>query len=70
MEAIINTALQFGVDNTVGKVVWGVTALVVIANIITMLTPSTADNAVMDKVLKALNALSLNVLKNKNADDK
>lgn len=45
-----------------------ITALVTAANGITMLTPSKADNTVIDGILRVLNALSLNIGKNKNAD--
>ena len=44
-------------------------AVVTIANIITMATPSTHDNQILNGILKILNLLSLNVGKNKNADD-
>lgn len=44
-------------------------AVVAIANIITAATPSTHDNQVLNGILKILNLLSLNVGKNKNADD-
>jgi len=45
-------------------------ALVSGATAITMLTPTNADNKVVDFILKLLNMLAGNVLKNKNEDDK
>lgn len=47
----------------------GLTALVVAANGITMLTPTQTDNAILNIILRVLNFISLNILKNKNADD-
>ena len=44
--------------------------VVTIANAITMVTPSTADNVVVKVALKLLNVTALNVIKNKNADDR
>jgi len=45
--------------------------IVMFANTVTMAMPTRwKDNKVMDMVSKALNFLSMNVLKNKNADDK
>lgn len=46
-----------------------VTAVITIANVITSMTPSKSDNLIMDKILKILNLVSLNIGKNKNADD-
>ena len=42
--------------------------LVLGATAITVLTPTKTDNKVLDYVLKALNFIAGNVLKNKNAD--
>lgn len=52
--------------------VWinAITALVVAANGITILTPTKTDNKIVDAILKVLNIVSLNIGKNKNADDK
>jgi len=36
---------------------------------VTMITPTTHDNTVVNFVLKVLNFLALNILKDKNADD-
>ena len=44
------------------------TVIVTIANMITMLLPSVTTNPVYNIVMKILNFLSLNILKNKNAD--
>jgi hypothetical protein len=41
---------------------------VVIANLITMMTPSKADNKILNVILTILNLVSLNIGKNKNAD--
>lgn len=45
-----------------------VTAVVTAASAITALTPTKTDDKILNGVLKVLNFLSLNVLKNKNAD--
>ena len=45
------------------------TAVVTAANGITALTPSKADNKAVAATLKVLNVLSMNIGKNKNADD-
>ena len=45
--------------------------IVTFASTVTMAMPTSwKDNAVMDIVSKILNFVSLNILKNKNADDK
>jgi len=36
---------------------------------ITAVTPTRSDDAVIDQILRVLNILSLNIGKNKNADD-
>ena len=46
-----------------------ITALVTAANAITALTPTTSDDKFVNAILKFLNTLSLNVGKNKNADE-
>ena len=46
-----------------------VTTVVTAATAITALTPSTADDKIIDTVLKVLNILAGNVGKNKNADE-
>ncbi len=45
-----------------------VTAVVTACSAITALTPTKADDKILNGILKVLNFLSLNVLKNKNAD--
>jgi len=45
-----------------------VTAVVTAASAITALTPTKTDDKILNGILKVLNFLSLNVLKNKNAD--
>lgn len=46
-----------------------VTGLVTAATAITALTPTRADNEVVDKILRVLNFLAGNVGANRNADD-
>jgi len=40
------------------------------ANLITMFFPSVKENSIYNSIMKVLNMVSLNVGKNKNADDK
>lgn len=47
-----------------------VTGVVTAATAITALTPTETDNKILNAVLKVLNILAGNVLKNKNADTK
>lgn len=47
-----------------------ITTVVTASTAITALTPTTADDKIVNSVLKVLNFLSGNFLKNKNADDK
>lgn len=46
-----------------------ITGVVTAATAITALTPSTVDDAILNKVLKVLNFLAGNVGRNRNADD-
>ena len=46
-----------------------ITGIVTAATAITALTPSTADDKVLNTVLRVLNFVAGNVGKNKNADD-
>ena len=45
------------------------TVLVTAANGITMLTPTKVDNRAVAVILRVLNVLSMNIGRNKNADD-
>lgn len=47
-----------------------ITGVVTAATAITALTPTQVDNKIINIVLKVLNLLAGNVLKNKNADDR
>jgi ABC-type transport system involved in cytochrome c biogenesis permease subunit len=46
-----------------------ITYVVTLASSITMMTPTNVDNKFVDGLLRVLNWLSLNIFKNKNADD-
>lgn len=46
-----------------------ITTVVTAANAITALTPTSSDDKIINAVLKVLNVLAFNVIKNKNADD-
>lgn len=63
LTSIIEWINNLGPDwvDAIAKLVAGATAL-------TMLTPTKTDNKVVDVILKVLNFLAGNVLKNKNAD--
>jgi hypothetical protein len=52
--------------------VWltAITGVVTAATAITALTPSKSDDEIINKVLRVLNILAGNFLKNKNADSK
>lgn len=49
--------------------VFALTGLVTAATAVTALTPTRTDDKVLNKILKVLNFVAGNVLKNKNADD-
>ena len=49
--------------------VHALTGLFLAAKAITILTPSKADDKFVNAVLKVLNVIALNVLRDKNADD-
>ena len=53
-----------------GDWIVAITAVVTAATTITALTPTTVDNTVVNIILKILNILAGNVLKNKNIDSK
>ena len=52
------------------EIIAAITAVVTAATMITAITPTKADDKIVNGLLKALNFLAGNVLKNKNADDK
>lgn len=54
---------------SVESIVELITAVVTIANVITVATPTKTDNRVLNGVLKVLNSLAFNFARNKNADD-
>ena len=68
MELIL-TILAFLQSQTIYDYVIAITGVVTAASVVTALTPTKKDNKVVNAILKALNWLALNVLKNKNADD-
>lgn len=45
------------------------TTIITALSAVTALTPTTSDDKIVNGILKVLNILSLNVGKNKNADD-
>lgn len=53
---------------SLGEIFVVITAIVFVANLITMMTPTKADDKVVDMLLTVMNFLALNVFKNKNAD--
>jgi hypothetical protein len=66
---IIDLLKMFLTDETIATIIKYVAALIALSNVITMLFPSVIGNKIYDAVMKVLNFLSLNILKNKNADD-
>lgn len=52
-----------------GAILAAVTAIVTGASIITAMTPTKSDDKVVASILRVLNWLSLNIGRNKNADD-
>ncbi len=54
-----------------GASVWfsAVTAVLTASTAFTMLTPSSVDNKIVNGLLKVVNFLAGNVLRNRNADD-
>jgi hypothetical protein len=56
--------------NTIPVWLTAITTVVAAANAITVLTPTRADDKAVDWILRLLNVLSMNIGKNKNADDK
>jgi len=57
-------------DPRVEDWVLAITSTVTAATAITALTPTKADDAILNGILRVLNFLAGNFLKNKNADDK
>jgi len=53
---------------TFAEYLTAITGVVTAATAITALTPTKSDNKVVDLLLKALNLVAGNILKNKNAD--
>lgn len=66
MNELITTAIEF--IDAAPAWVNALTAAFVGLKALTMLTPTKADNVILDKILKVLNFLALNILKDKNAD--
>jgi len=56
-------------SDILAKIAMYYAAIIAIANVITMLFPSVSNNAIYNGIMKVLNFISLNILKNKNADD-
>jgi hypothetical protein len=46
-----------------------IASVIAVATAVTAITPSKSDDAILNGILKVLNLLAGNVLKNKNADD-
>ena len=69
--ADLNTIIATLSDLWAKMPVWltTITYVVTLASTITMLTPTTHDDQVVNFILRILNWLSLNIFKNKNADD-
>lgn len=67
-ESLAAAAAVVGLDTTAGTVLMAASAVVTVANVVTMLTPSRSDNLFLDRCLKVLNRLSLNIMRNRNAD--
>lgn len=57
-------------ENQLALVGAGVAFAITGANLITMFMPSVKENAIYNSIMKVLNMVSLNVGKNKNADEK
>jgi hypothetical protein len=70
LNVLVSLFGQGTTDSIISAIGLGYALLVAIANIVTMLLPSVSTNPVYNAVMKVLNFLSLNILKNKNADDK
>jgi hypothetical protein len=66
----ITQALAFLYSAEFGSWISAVTGVIVAANAITVLTPTTADNKILNGILAVLNFIAMNFGKNKNADAK
>lgn len=64
----INTALTFVNGEDFTAWFYAISGVVTAATAITAITPTTVDNKIVDLVLKGLNFIAGNFLKNKNAD--
>lgn len=56
-------------DGSVGAWVQAITGIVTASTAVTALTPTKADDKIINMILRALNVVAGNVGKNKNADD-
>lgn len=65
---IVNDLVALVQSKEAAEWIVAITAVVTAATAITALTPSKSDNKIIDFVLKILNFVAGNVLKNKNAD--
>ena len=66
---IIDVLNMFLSSETIAAIFKYVTAAIALANVITMFFPSVIGNKIYDTVMKVLNFFSLNIRKNKNADE-
>jgi len=70
METIMNVyAWYLNFADQLPAWVNAMTTFIAGASALTMLTPTTWDNKIVNWISKALNFISMNVIKNKNADD-
>lgn len=67
MEALAEFAV--GLLGDKGALAGGIIGVfIALANVVTMFSPSTGNNKIYNMIMAFLNALSLNIGKNKNAD--
>lgn len=66
MDVLIDMVLNGSLGE---KLIVLVPLLIAVANAVTVFMPSVKDNAIYNMVMKVLNAVALNILKNKNADE-
>ncbi len=55
-------------ESDIMDAVHALTALITLANIVTAMTPTKVDDEILNFGLRVLNAIALNVGKNRNAD--